>query len=105
MSPSFALPVNGQRVPSTTSDAPALLPEPGADTGGSPVHVESTSPRRDDRQLVKIDRNLFERAGKYLFIANVNGRQVKRTLEARTRNDARVEAGELRSKLAKGSER
>jgi hypothetical protein len=68
------------------------------------MQCESRTPRADTRKLVRVDRNLFEREGKYLFIANdpATGKQVKKTLKARTRSDARIEAGKLRADLASG---
>lgn len=71
----------------------------------------SSSARQvDTRKWRAFDRNVFqlERDGKpcprFRFVADDprTGRQVKRTLQARTRTEARVEAGELRAGLAQG---
>ncbi len=67
-------------------------------------------PRADTRRWVTFDRNLSQLVqdgkarSKFRFVADDprTGRQFKKTLAARTRSEARVEAGELRAQLAHG---
>lgn len=56
------------------------------------------------QRLVRVERNLFERNGKFVFVTTdrKTGKQFKRTLKATTRADARVEIGELRVSLSRG---
>lgn len=74
------------------------------------MQSQSSAPRIDTRRWLRVERNLFqlEQGGrerpKFRFIADdpKSGRQIKRTLQARTRAEARVEAGERRAELAHG---
>jgi len=60
----------------------------------------------EKRRLVKVERNLFQRSdtGKFVFVGSdpLTGKQVKRTLQATTRADARIELGRMREQLRAG---
>ena len=74
------------------------------------MQTKNSSPRIDNRRWRTFDRNVqqLEQDGrlrpKYRFVKDDprTGRQVKRTLGARTRDAARTEAAELRAQLAHG---
>jgi len=72
--------------------------------------VTRPTPRIDNRRWVTFARNVqqLEKDGrsqpKFRFVKDDprTGRQVKQTLQARTREEARTEAGRLRDELARG---
>jgi hypothetical protein len=66
------------------------------------MSVAESTTRRDSRKRVKIAPHLFERAGRFEIRKEIGGKMHSKTLQARTRTEAKQEAVRELAKLGDG---